>query len=211
MSRNTPFRAYRPRPELASLNADLEQRVAERSRQLAQTAEALRQSEAKLREVAGRAVEATEQERQRVARELHDSTGQMLTGIRLSLQVMGTTIDEASPMRARLDELEQLVDETIDEVRRIAMDLHPAALDRLGLVEGLSELCSGMASRAGFEVDFRTHDLPANLPAGVETSCFRLVQECLTNVTRYAEASQVTVELLHKENRLRLFRMFFYP
>jgi signal transduction histidine kinase len=192
------------RVELANLNQDLERRVEDRSRQLAQSAEALRLSEARLREVAGRAVEATEQERQRVARELHDSTGQMLTAIRLSLQVADTLLEEGSPARPSLDDLEQLVDDTIDEVRRIAVDLHPAALDRLGLVEGLSELSSGMGSRAGVEIAFETSDVPPNLPAGVQSSCFRLIQEALTNAVRYAEAKLIMVELAFENSTLKI-------
>lgn len=192
------------RSELAVLNEELEERVENRSLQLAETAEALRESEKKLREVAGRAVEATEQERQRVARELHDSTGQMLTAIRLSLQVLGATIDANDPARGRLSDLEQLVDETIDEVRRIAVDLHPVALDRLSLSEAISELCSGMGSRAGLTIDFQSKDLPEELPTAVEGSAFRLVQECLTNVIRYAGAESVTAELSFVENVLSI-------
>ncbi len=194
----------RARADLASLNQELEQRVEDRSRRLAETAEALRRSEAKLREVAGRAVEATEQERQRIARELHDSTGQTLTAIRMSLQVIETTLEPGSAARAQIDDLESLLDETIDEVRRIAMALHPAALDRLGLIEALSELCSGVSNRAGLDVEFSEVHIPDDLPAGVATSSFRLVQECLTNAVRYAEAELVLVEITYKNDTLEI-------
>jgi signal transduction histidine kinase len=180
--------------ELADLNAELEARVDKRSRQLADTAEALRRSEARLREVAGRAVEATELERQRVARELHDGAGQTLTAIRLSLQVLAATVGSQDQAGARLSDAERLVDELIDEIRRIAMDLHPAALDRLGLSQGLAELCSGVAARTKLAVRFQC-DLAGRLPAAVESSCYRVVQECLTNVVRSAEARSVAVVL----------------
>jgi signal transduction histidine kinase len=192
------------RSELATLNEELEQRVDERSRQLAETAEALRASERKLREVAGRAVEATEQERQRVARELHDGTGQMLTAIRLSLQVLGTPGAGQAPTTDALAELEHLVDETIDEIRRIAVDLHPAALDRLGLVPGLTELCSSVASRSGLEVEFQAHGVPPTLPAAVESSCYRMVQEGLTNAVRHARAHSVRVALMFEHDELKI-------
>lgn len=191
------------RSDLASLNTDLEGRVEERSRQYAETAEALIKSEAQLREVAGRAVEATEQERQRVGRELHDGVGQMLTAIRLSLQVLWATLKRDGslkpdePLHQRLREAEKLVDETIDELRRIAMNLHPAALSRLGLVEALTELCSSVAARAELEVSFQCDDLPdgGQLPAALESSCYRLVQEALTNVVRYAAARHIDVSV----------------
>jgi signal transduction histidine kinase len=183
------------REELSVLNAELEERVIQRSEQLAETAEALRLSEARLREVAGRAVEATEQERQRVARELHDGVGQILTAIRLSLQVLTQLLSPQELSRARVGDLETLVDESIDELRRIAMDLHPAALDRLGLQQGLAEMCSSVATRAGIRVHFVHVELPEALPAAVESSCYRLVQECLTNIVRYAEAENVEVRI----------------
>jgi signal transduction histidine kinase len=186
---------------LAELNAELEERVEQRSRQLAETAEALRRSEARLRDVAGRAVEATEQERQRVARELHDGVGQLMTGTRLSLQVLSTTMKPDGPERDRLNELEQLVDESMDELRRIAMDLHPAALDRLGLEQALAELCSGVATRASLDVSFESDPLPEQLPAAVESASYRLIQECLTNVVRYAEATSVTVQVTLEDER----------
>lgn len=200
------------RSDLTSLNVDLEARVEERSRQYSETAEALRKSEAQLREVAGRAVEATEQERQRVGQELHDGVGQMLTAIRLSLQVLWATLkrDDSlrtdDPLNQRLKDAEKLVDETIDELRRIAMNLHPAALSRLGLVEALTELCSGVAARAGLDVSFHCDDLPngGRLPAALESSCYRLVQEGLTNVVRYASARHVDVSVTFDEGALRV-------
>ena len=183
--------------ELTILNEELEQRAERRSRQLAV-------SQDKLREAVGRAVEATELERQRVARELHDSTGQMLTAIRLSLEVLGTTFDADNPSRKQLDSLEELVDTTVDEVRRIAMDLHPVALDRLSLGEAVSELCSGIENRASLAIRYSSRAVPENLPAAVEASAFRLVQECLTNVVKYAEAKSVRVELSFIENHLKI-------
>lgn len=190
------------RSSLAELNAELEDRVEQRSRQLAQTAEALQKSESKLREVAGRAVEATEQERQRVARELHDGVGQMLTALQINLEVMNATLEPGSPAKAQAGDTARLVAESIDELRRIAMNLHPAALDRLGLIEGLGELCQSVASSARLDITFEADELPRKLPTAVETSCYRLVQEGLNNIVRYAEARTVEVDLTLDEGTL---------
>lgn len=192
------------RQELTELNADLENRVALRSRQLADTAAALQESEARLREVAGRAVEATEQERQRVARELHDGVGQSLTAIRLTLHVLSQKLDENDDSRQRVHDVENLVDDSIDELRRIAMALHPAALDRLGLREGISEMCSSVATSAGIHIEQHLIDVPDSLPASVESSCYRLVQECLTNIVRYARATNVEVRIQNTGSALRV-------
>lgn len=182
------------RRELAELNADLEARVERRSSQLAETAAALQRSKARLREVAARAVEAAELERQRVARELHDGAGQTLTAIRLALGVLAMARGREDQFAARLADAERLVDDSIDELRRIAMDLHPAALDRLGLAGGLEELCSGVAARTGLAVSYEC-SLDGALPAAIESACYRVVQECLTNAVRYAGATTVTVSL----------------
>ncbi len=192
------------RCELTELNADLEERVEKRSRQLALALDALRESEAKLREVAGRATEATERERARVARELHDGVGQLMTALHLRLQVLRATLDPDEATRKRLDDAENLVDEAIDELRRIAMNLHPAALDRLGLLEALRELCDGVAARAGLVVDFRADELPGELPTAVESACYRVVQEGLTNAVRYAEASALGVRLELRQQALHV-------
>jgi signal transduction histidine kinase len=194
------------RRELAELNAELEARVERRSSQLAETAAALQRSETRLREMAARAVEAAELERQRVARELHDGAGQTLTAIRLALGVLATARGREDEFGARLADAERLVDDSIDELRRIAMDLHPAALDRLGLAAGLEELCSGVAARTGLAVGFEC-SLEGALPAAVESTIYRVVQECLTNVARYAEATTVSVALEpagHERLRLRV-------
>jgi signal transduction histidine kinase len=159
-------------------------------------------SEERLRDVAARATEATEQERARVARELHDGVGQVMTALRLGLQVLDATLPAGDPARPRVVEAGKLVDEAMDEVRRIAMNLHPAALDRLGLVEALGGLCEGVASRAGVPVSFAADPLPAGLPTAVEAACYRVVQEGLNNSVRYADASGIDVRLEARGDRV---------
>lgn len=191
------------RTDLAALNQDLEVRVEERSKELADAVEALRVSEERLRDMAARAAEATEQERQRVARELHDGAGQVLTAIRLSLQVLGAA-ETRSVTKERLADAEGLVDEAIDEVRRIAMALGPAALHRLGLAQSLEELTRSLASRSGLPIEFSAPERLDGLSAAVESAAYRVVQEGLTNVLRHAEAARVGVEVELDGGRLEI-------
>ena len=190
--------------DLAKLNSELEARVERRSRQLAETAKALRTSEALLRKIAGRAAEAEEQERTRVARDLHDGAGQVLTAIRIDLEVLGASLEPDSASHRRLAGTERLVDEAIEELRRIAVALRPAPLDRLLLVESLEELARAMASRSGLEVSFEADPVPGSLPAVVESSAYRIVQEGLTNVVRHADARRVEVRVSFDGTRLGL-------
>jgi len=192
------------RKELETLNEELEARVERRSAELEEAFQALRKSDRQLKTVAARAAEATEQERIRVARELHDGAGQILTGIRLSLQVLRSAVDKQGAAVDRIALTEGLVDQAIDEVRDIAMGLRQAALDRLGLVEAIGELCDGVKSSSGLDARFSTRGVPEELPAAVETALYRLVQECVNNTLKYADASSVSIELDLEGDQLRV-------
>lgn len=140
-----------------------------------------------------RLLEGQEAERRALARELHDDFGQSLTAIRLNLEAArrGVPAEHAQ----RLSESIALVDQAIDQVRRIAVDLRPAILDDLGLVAALRSLVKRQSARAGFEGRLTVGPIDARLPASVETCSFRLVQEAVTNVARHAGAKHVDVDL----------------
>src|SRR5207248_7791334 len=128
-----------------------------------------------------RVVAAQELERKRLARELHDETGQALTSILLGLK----TVEEAAgpdDARAAAAELRSLVVETLRDVRRLAVELRPKALDDFGLVAALERLTSSYAEQTGIAVDFQPALPEGRLPPEVETALYRIVQECLTNV-----------------------------
>jgi signal transduction histidine kinase len=135
-----------------------------------------------LRELAARAAGVQEDERRRIARDLHDGLGQTLTALRLQLQV-----GAPAPMAL------QLCDDAIDETRQAVHRLAPPALAELGLAAALRRHCHAVAERTGLDIDCRVDEVRAS-PA-VELAAWRVAQEALTNVVRHAAARRVSVQL----------------
>ncbi len=146
------------------------------------------------RDAVRRVVEAQELERARLARELHDETGQALTSILLGLKSLEDQVDSAAGREAA-SEVRELVVSTLQDVRRLAVELRPTALDDFGLVPALERLAEMFSSGSGIEVDLDARLGEERLPADVETMLYRLVQEALTNVVKHASAQHVTVRL----------------
>jgi two-component system, NarL family, sensor histidine kinase UhpB len=149
--------------------------------------------ETERRESGGRAIEAQEAERLRVARGLHDEVGQVLTGVLLQLDAL----EDADPetRRRRAEQTRQAVRQALEEVRRIAQELRPQPLEHLGLVSALIELSRRFADQSGLEVERRfAGDLPALSPEA-ELAIYRVAQESLTNVARHAQARRVELTL----------------
>ena len=149
------------------------------------------------------ATTAQEEERKRLARELHDETGQALTSILLRLKVLQ---DEKDPevVQDRLNGLRYLTSQTLEEVRRLSMDLRPAALDDLGLVPALRGCVQRYAERSDVEMLFSAPTALARLSPEVEIILYRAVQEGLTNIVRHAHARHASVSLERYGQTLRL-------
>jgi two-component system, NarL family, sensor histidine kinase DevS len=149
-----------------------------------------------------RVVEGQELERRRLARELHDETGQALTSILLGLKALEErSKDPAS--RAATEELRELVVSTLQDVRRLAVELRPSALDDFGLVAALERLAESFAEQTGISVDFQTALADERLPEEVETALYRIVQESLTNVVKHAQARRVSILLARKDGAVK--------
>jgi signal transduction histidine kinase len=149
-----------------------------------------------------RVVEGQELERRRLARELHDETGQALTSILLGLKALEErSKDPAS--RAATEELRELVVSTLQDVRRLAVELRPSALDDFGLVAALERLAESFAEQTGISVDFQTALAGERLPEEVETALYRIVQESLTNVVKHAQARRVGILLARKDGAVK--------
>lgn len=160
------------------------------------TERSLREGEEELRALAGQLQAAREEERRRVAREIHDELGQVLTGLRMKLTKIAHDFGSAAPtLRHRLHDSTALVDETIAHVRRIATELRPGVLDVTGLQGGIEWLTQEFSSRVGIPCTATL--TPGELPASsdVTVALFRICQEALTNVARHAGATQVEVVL----------------
>ena len=150
---------------------------------------AVDRSERVARDSLRRVVEAQEQERRRLALELHDETGQALTSILLGLR--GIDADDSG----QLESLRELVVDTLRNVRRLAVELRPSALDDFGLVPALERLVDGFSERSRIRVDLTARLGETRLPREVETAFYRIVQESLTNVARHSGATRVDVLL----------------
>ena len=149
-----------------------------------------------------RVVEAQELERRRLARELHDETGQALTSILLGLKGLEERSKDPDS-RAATEELRELVVSTLQDVRRLAVELRPSALDDFGLVAALERLAASFAEQTGISVDFQTALADERLPEEVETALYRIVQESLTNVVKHARARRVSILLARKNGAVK--------
>ena len=146
------------------------------------------------RDAVRRVVEAQELERARLARELHDETGQALTSILLGLKSLDDRAVEDGD-RAAVSELRELVVSTLQNVRRLAVELRPATLDDFGLVPAIERLRDVVEEQRGISVDVGSNLADARLPPEMETALYRIVQEAFTNVLKHAAASRVSVRL----------------
>jgi len=140
---------------------------------------------------AQRVLQAQERERQRVARELHDQTGQALTHEIISLDLLlERTVDPRA--REQLTAVKRTLEETLEEVHRMSQDLRPSVLDDLGLVPALRTLAR---QRSGPQVLVHVDGLKERLPPPIETALYRIAQEALTNANKYARASRIDIDL----------------
>ena len=144
-----------------------------------------------------RVVSAQELERKRLARELHDETGQALTSILLGLKGVEDATDPDDFAKAA-GELRELVVATLQDVRRLAVELRPKALDDFGLVAAIERLVETFREQTGIEVDLEPRLGEARLPAEVETTLYRITQEALTNVVKHAQARHVSIVLTRR-------------
>jgi signal transduction histidine kinase len=145
-----------------------------------------------------RVVEGQELERARLARELHDETGQALTSILLGLK----QVEEAkSPETAReaTNALREQIVDTLKNVRRLAVELRPSALDDFGLAPALERLAESFGEQSGISVDLQASLDSGRLPEEIETALYRIVQEALTNVAKHAGASRVSIVVTRRD------------
>lgn len=169
--------------------------------------EVVQMREGQLKALVHQLVNAQEYERQRIARELHDDTGQKLTALAMGLAAVETQIKVQDLARATdlLHHLRALNDQTVEDLRHIMANLRPAQLDDLGLVPAVRWYIQQYEARyPNLKVTLTATRLARRLPAEVETILFRIVQEALSNVARHAQAAQVTVSLDQVENQVWL-------
>ena len=152
-----------------------------------------------LQQLSSQVLTAHEGERKRIARELHDDTGQALTSILVRLRLLEKTAEDEA-VRRNVEELRELTSNALDSVRRMAVDLRPAALDDLGLVPALHSYADKYSNSWPIRVTFSAEGLKKRLRPNVELVLYRIVQEALTNVAKHSAARGVEVRLRRRSN-----------
>jgi PAS domain S-box-containing protein len=191
--------------EHRQLRSMLEERVHERTRELeVKNLELVRQTEV-VRELSARLLQIQDEERRRIARELHDSVGQMLAAVSMNLAQVN---HEASALsvdaRRALEDNAALLEQLSREIRTISHLLHPPLLDEVGLQSALQWYIDGFGERSKIKVDLELPDDFGRLPRNLEITLFRVVQECLTNIHRHSESSTAAIRFARSENEVRL-------
>jgi len=203
---------------LAKISTELEKRVDERTAELLtanklmkkmvdegkRAEEKLRISRERLRNFSGRLQTVLEEERTRISREIHDELGQSLTALKLDLSLIRRKILSAglAEESGKVHEVELAASRIIRTVRKIATDLRPGILDELGVVAAIKWMAKNFQGRTGIKCDVAGQGVDRISDPVLSTAIFRIVQEALTNVSRYAAASQVKVSLEKKGDTL---------
>ena len=155
-----------------------------------------------LQDSAAKLIAAQEEERRRIARELHDEVGQVLGALKVEIEVAQRSLAAAGGSPAVLGEAQSIADGAIKTVRTITHQLHPATLDDLGLAAAIDSSLRGLARRQDIRAELHQKDLPERLSREVELAAYRIVQEAITNVSKHANATECHVHLTHLRDRL---------
>jgi signal transduction histidine kinase len=198
---------------------ELEARVRERTREMevsrdslraiaeenATLYEELKRKEAARSHLLKKVIGAQEDERRRIARELHDETSQSLTALAVGLETAGLTSESGqAKLQEKLASLKELAVETLERVHDLIYDLRPSVLDDLGLVAGLRWYAESRLQTAGVRVRLQVKGSERRLPAEAETALFRIGQEAVNNVARHARASSVLLAVTFEDSRITL-------
>ncbi|MYM25244.1 PAS domain-containing protein [Duganella sp. FT135W] len=166
--------------------------------------EEVRRSRTRLAELTAHTDRVKEQERTRIAREIHDELGGNLTAIKMAVAMLAARLDGADPaLQEKTDYVDALVDRTIEAIHRISLDLRPALLD-LGLVAALEWQVKEFDKQTGIHSSFSTNHRDIGLDNDQATALFRIAQEALTNIAKHAHASKVTVKLARLRHHVSL-------
>jgi len=165
----------------------------------------LQKEESAVRTLTGRLLSLKDEEGRRLARELHDSTAQLLAALSINLSVVNEAAGPLEPRaRQAIAESIKLADQCLGEIRIVAYLLHPPELDELGLNSALARYVEGFAQRSGIQAEMMVPSDLGRLPQEVETALFRIVQECLTNIHRHSGSHTASVRIVRTPSNLML-------
>jgi signal transduction histidine kinase len=165
----------------------------------------MKQRQALQTELLRRTVAAQEKERTRIARELHDETGQTLTALHFGIEALKSMLESKGAVSVEaVEKLQKLADQALADLKQLVTDLRPAQLDDLGLVAALHWLADQSSQRLGVKATVRVKGHRVRLPSEVETALFRIAQEALTNVAKYAQTDQARLDLVFGPKMIKL-------
>jgi signal transduction histidine kinase len=197
--------------QLQKTHDELERRVEERTAELSQTLARLKsvmivreQAEQQLRQLSVRLMTLQDEERRRIARDLHDTTGQTLAAIKMTVALLQQIAASAPELPRLVDELNALTDEALQEVRTTSYLLHPPLLDEAGIASAARWFVEGFAKRSGIQVHCDIPEKTGRPPRDCELVLFRVLQESLRNVHRHSGASAASITFRLDTNQLRL-------
>ncbi len=186
---------------LASANEQLQQEIADRTR----AEEELKQSQEQLRDLASHLQLVREEERSRIAREIHDELGQSLTALKMDVHWLGLRLPtDHQVLMDKIKSMSGVIDTTVQTVRRISSELRPGLLDDLGLTAAIEWQAQEFCSRAGLRCDIRSEPEDIILDQSRSIALFRIFQEALTNIARHARATQVEVILEENADKVEM-------
>jgi two-component system sensor histidine kinase UhpB len=148
-------------------------------------------------------IEAQENERRRISRELHDEIGQALYAIKFNLEMIDKDLPQTTPLlRGRLGEAKSLSSQTLTAMRQLALDLRPTMLDDLGLIPTLRWYVQNFSNRLNISSNFEAMGFEEKLPPQIETAFYRIVQEALNNIAKHAEADRVEISVVRRDSKI---------
>jgi len=158
-------------------------------------------SEESLKLLTGRLISAQEEERKRIARELHDDLNQRIAVIAIELEQLASAYPS---LRPGVKPIQAHIEAIGHDIHVLSHQLHPSKLEHLGLVPSIKSLCDETSASRGFDIEFFHHGVPTHLPKDVKLCMFRVAQEALQNAARHSGASKIDVELCWASGRLKL-------
>ena len=171
---------------------------------LRESTAALRHSHAQIQHLAGKLIAAQEEERKRVARELHDDVNQKLAALAITLSKMKKGLDPSDGVHDQVTELQRRTTELTDDVRRLSHRLHPATMEHVGLVAALKSYCAQFSSNAGIPIQMNLPDDLQPVSPDVALCLYRVTQESLQNISKHSGAREACVTLTEADGDLRL-------
>ncbi len=191
--------------ELVGIQNQLESRVSERTAQLEMQILERKRFEDSLRELTSRLLQLQDEERRRIARELHDSAGQTLAALGMNVSKLHRVLAKSNPeLRETTTDSMQLIEELSTEIRTLSYLLHPPLLDESGLASALSWYTEGLTARSKIVVDLQVSPEIGRMHPDLETAIFRIVQECLTNIHRHSGSPTAEIRIRRENGDVRV-------